>query len=459
VPEGDDLLFHRPRSSPTWGADREALARRAFAQVGKGAVEGLEEDRERVIEKERYMSVLDEFLGGSDKLVDGKKVKGEPRVKYKRYHEKVRGPKAAGAEPSPPRGGQVVRHGDEVLTGIKELRGIHRGETAVVCCAGTTLASYDDAVAPREWVRFAVNGGIRKLKDRAEYWVFSDDPIVHEYRQDLTPSTTILCMHQATGIVRKYCSHAKRIFTVESMGGKVLDFADGFHFWSRGTVLIGAIEMARWMGFSRMFIFGLDCYRRLTQYHFDGFVPQHASENDFTPEDIRVTSGIAPGTKSDVYVTPRLREMVERIDDIRASGLWNGMELWCVGSPNSQQRAIPKMTAEQFARACSDWRSPSSAPEEEPEGRPEPTAAVPQDDPNDPAALPPALPEAPEEQRGGGQEALGGPPPTPGSTGEPEPLPGPPRPNRRARRARVWSPSQPGEGGEQPVDPPPPTVA
>lgn len=251
--------------------------------------------------------------------------------------------------------GQVFRHGEVKLSGIEALKGTHNGETAIICCSGTSLSDYDDELAPRAWKRFAINEAVKKLGPAADYWVLADDPIAHEYGKHCNERTTVLCMHQATRIIRELCK-SRTIHTVESMP-KPGRYHNGFQFYSRATVMIGAVEMARYMGFKRFFIFGLDCFRLKERYYYDGRTPLSNAENEFR-EDQRVLSGITPGSR--IYVTPRLKNMIEKLEIVRASGLWAGLEMWCVGSPNSQQKAIPKLSFEEFLRIASAAIPPAS---------------------------------------------------------------------------------------------------
>jgi hypothetical protein len=243
------------------------------------------------------------------------------------------------------------------ITGINSLKDTRLGETAVICCAGTSLEEYDDSIAPRSWARFAVNAGISKLRESADYWVFSDDPIVHEYYKLAHSGLTILCMQQAVPIVDRFFSgKVKAVYTTESMS-KPARYDNGFQFYSRGTVLIGAIEMARWIGFRRFFVFGLDCYRRSDKYYHDGRKPLSYSENVYVEEQ-----RIYKGVQKPVYVTPKLKRMIEKLDEVKHAHLWDEVEVWCVNSPWSQQDTIQKMTLPEFRAICSQTSSGVSQP-------------------------------------------------------------------------------------------------
>lgn len=240
-----------------------------------------------------------------------------------------------------------MRIGDLEFTGIEDLKGLYPESTAVICCSGTTLKEYDDARVPASWPRFAVNEAIRKLGERASFWVLSDDPIVLEYGALCPATTKVLCMHEATKTIRRHVQ-ASPIYTVQSVG-RLSEVVDGYAFYSRGTVLIGAVEMARYMGFTRFFVFGLDCYRLRTEYYYDGRRPLVLSEN--TVHDLyKVRKGVPPEAK--LYVTPRLKNMREKLDFARSSGLWDDIEIYCVGSPWSQQDAIPKLSWDEFERVA-----------------------------------------------------------------------------------------------------------
>lgn len=264
------------------------------------------------------------------------------------------------------------------LTGIGKLRGALRGKPVALCCSGTTLADYDDARVPVGWARIAINEAIRKLGDRADYWVLSDDPIVLEYAALCPERTTVLAMHNATRIARR---HLRRhtIYTVNSMP-KVGNYDNPYEFFSRGTVLIGAIEMARYMGAERFFIFGLDCYSLRDRYYYDGRTPPALSEKK-RDSVTRVRHGLPPDVH--IYVTARLRNMIKRLGEVKAKGLWRGVEIRCVGSPHSQQQAIEKMSWEDFDKLVGSERElePPSARRQRRRGRPKKKEAehVPED--------------------------------------------------------------------------------
>lgn len=237
----------------------------------------------------------------------------------------------------------VYRIGEVKISGLKAMRNAHEGKTAVIVCSGTSVKDLDIAEIPDHAVTFAVNEGITKLGERADYWVLSDNQIVLEYADKCPEGTTVLCMHEATRIIHRYCKK-QTVFTVQSMS-RVREYDNEFEFFSRGTVMIGGIEMARYMGIKRFFIFGLDCFRHRDAYYFDNRKPKTFTENQ-VGEFCRVVGGVPAGAR--IYVTPRLRRMVEKLEEVRVSGLWKGTQLYCVNSPLSQQRSIPLITMEQF---------------------------------------------------------------------------------------------------------------
>lgn len=244
---------------------------------------------------------------------------------------------------------RVARSRSFAPTGIASLRSSLPGATAVFCCAGTSLRRYDDTIPPRSWPRFAVNSAIRRLSDVADFWVLADEPIALEYEVHALAGTAILAMHEAGPIMARR-ARGRPVYTVDSTP-EAVTYGDGRRFFSRGTVLIGALEMARYMGVRRAFIFGLDCYARERDYYYDGRVPPKGHEARPARSD-RVR-----GLPFVAYVTPCLRRMIEKLDVARAAGLWDGMEIWCVGSSWSQQRAIPLMTAEEFESLVSKERT------------------------------------------------------------------------------------------------------
>jgi hypothetical protein len=196
---------------------------------------------------------------------------------------------------------------------------------------------------PKSWKRFAVNEAIRGLGDKADYWVLSDEEIVHEYAGICPRSTTILAMNRSTRIIHRRCKDNK-IYTVESTA-KTKNYDNGFEFFSRGTVMIGAIEMARYMGINKFFVFGLDCFRLKNQYYYDKRKPISFTENNVT-EHHRVRMALPPHVR--IWVTPKLKKMILKLKETVDSRLWEDVEVWCVDSPYSQQTSIPKMTLEEF---------------------------------------------------------------------------------------------------------------
>lgn len=241
------------------------------------------------------------------------------------------------------------RTGKWMPTGIDDLRGTLDGRTAVFCCAGTSLeASYPEArPIPAAWPIFAVNGGIRLVAPDAAFWVLADLPIVQEYAGYCPPHVQVLAMHEAgPECLRNMMRHEVR--TVDSTSD-LRDLGDGYRFYSRGTVLIGGLLMARWMGVRRAFVFGLDCYRTREAYYFDRRKPLSRGESHPDRKDSRPHPEAGPGA----VITSRLAKMIDRLDAAKAAGLFDGMELWCVGSPHSAQRALPKMDVADFRRVVS----------------------------------------------------------------------------------------------------------
>ena len=106
--------------------------------------------------------------------------------------------------------------------------------------------------------------------------------------------------------------------------------------------MIGAIEMARYMGIEEFYIFGLDCYRTPSDYYYDGRTPEHTTERNPT--------GNRKNWKyeEDMLVSPRLSKMIQVLDAVKESGLWKGIKTYCVNSPKSKQTAIPHMTLEEL---------------------------------------------------------------------------------------------------------------
>lgn len=245
-------------------------------------------------------------------------------------------------------GDMVQRHAGVVLTGIEELKDSRVGESAVICGSGTTLRDMDPGLIPRKWPVVAINEAIGKLADRATYWVMSDTPIVNEYAHMCPDKVTILAMHDATSVIERV-KPKNKVYTVESQAA-AKQFDDGINFFSRGTVLIGAIEMLRYMGVKRFYCFGLDCYRTADSYYYDNRKPVTVSELKFSKKE-EVCGDLPRGVR--IWVTSRLRRMVTKLDEAKESGIWSGVELFCVGSKFSQQTAIPKMSAQEFVEDVS----------------------------------------------------------------------------------------------------------
>ena len=82
-----------------------------------------------------------------------------------------------------------------------------------------------------------------------------------------------------------------------------------------------------------------------------------------------------PGIRG--YIMPRQKMMVTRLQEVSASGLWQGLDMWCVGSPWSRQQTIPKMEWETF-KGIADKEiqvPPKSVPKSPPEPAPAPIPA------------------------------------------------------------------------------------
>jgi len=234
------------------------------------------------------------------------------------------------------------RSGRNFFTGITEFKGKLKGKKAVICCSGTSLRDYDDSTIPEDWVRIAVNEGIRKLTDTADFWVLSDRAIVYEYADKCKDHTSVLAMHQSGNYIYDRCK-VPDIYTMNSMPLPAKEYNNGYEFFSRGTVMIGAVEMARYMGIEEFYVFGLDCYRTKNEYYYDGRTPEHTSEKN------PILAGSRKGWEYDEegrLVTHRLGKMIEVLEEVEKSGLWEGIKIHCVNSPKSKQKSIPHMTLE-----------------------------------------------------------------------------------------------------------------
>lgn len=239
---------------------------------------------------------------------------------------------------------KVYMFRDTKLTGIGKLKNIHQGRKVALCCSGTTFENYEDSNVPGDFLRVAVNEAIRKLSDVADYWVLSDIPIVLEYAHFVKPQTTVLAMHESSTKINRFCKTAKAIYTVDSMP-KPGKYDNPYEFYSRGTVMIGAIEMLRFMGVREFFVFGLDCFALRDKYYYDGRRPVPLSEKRIN-QATRIKRDLPPEVR--IFLTPRLSNMVKKLDEVAASKLWQDTEVFCVASPYSQQKAIPKMSLDEF---------------------------------------------------------------------------------------------------------------
>lgn len=261
-----------------------------------------------------------------------------------------------------PKGKAVYRYSGKRLTGINELKGCIK-TPVVILGSGTSLRKLDWRWIPAGWPVFAVNEAVACKPGRNDYWVLSDKPIVREYGGKVAPVTTILAMHEATHTIEAACPKNK-IYTTNSMS-EVKPYRNGYEFFSRGTVLIGAIEMAKWMGAKEFYIFGLDCYRHeggiQGGYYFDGRRPKVATEHlQIDRERVRLRGQGAPR----IYVTRRLAKMINRLKAAKDAGLWKKIKVHCVNSPWSQNGVFPHMTAEEFQEIAKDFPSQIEIDEE-----------------------------------------------------------------------------------------------
>jgi len=238
------------------------------------------------------------------------------------------------------------------LTGICDLKDTKKGKTAVVWCSGPTFADYKDTEIPEDWERFSVNETIKRDWSgwggrNPEYWVLSDIPVVEKFSRHCPPDSTILAMHRATETIVARCPQNK-IYTVNSMPDThIKTFDNGYEFFSRRTVLIGAVEMARYMGFKRFFVFGLDLFRLPSKYYYDGKDAITMGERR-SPEKFQVRGKENRYQGQRIYQTPNLRAARLMLGEVKKAGLWSDIDIHVVGSPISQQDTVPKMSKEEF---------------------------------------------------------------------------------------------------------------
>ena len=251
------------------------------------------------------------------------------------------------------------------LTGICDLKDTKKGKTAVIWCSGPTFSSYKDTEIPEDWERFSVNETIKRDWPgwggrNPEYWVLSDIPVVEKFFRHCPPESTILAMHRATETIVDRCPKNK-IYTVNSMPDtQIKTFDNGYEFFSRRTVMIGAVEMARYMGFNRFFVFGLDLFRLPSKYYYDGkeaiWMGERRSPEKFL---IRGKDNRCEGQR--IYQTPNLRGARLMLWEVKKAGLWSDIDIHVVGSPISQQDTVPKMSKEAFEKILSKEK-PVSVP-------------------------------------------------------------------------------------------------
>ncbi len=285
---------------------------------------------------------------------------------------------------------QAQRFAGVKLTGIEKLKGKLDGEEAAIFCSGTTLKDLHLEVIPDHLVRVAVNEGIAKRDLKPDYWVLSDTPIVSEYAKVCPRETVILAMHEATRSIKAFAP--REVFTTMSQT-QIKTWDDGVNFFSRGTVLIGAVEMLRYMGVRRFYIFGMDLFRTKKAYYFDGRRPPLASECQ--TYDTERCQGEGLGRTCDMWTTSRLKRMQEKLEAIKKAGHWDDLEMFVVNSPHSQQNLIPKITIEEFVDKVT---VPAPVVAEVTGARggkvAKPKAKKPQAPPREPGAAPGGLPAA-----------------------------------------------------------------
>lgn len=228
------------------------------------------------------------------------------------------------------------------LTGLEDVKDALAGRDIVITCSGPSFEAYDDQLIPSHVIRVAINETIAIFDDDnrpADYWVFSDQPIIEEYHKYHHKNTRLLVMHEATQTFRNYLPGADA-HTVNSMA-RIQEYDNPYQFYSRGTVLIGAIEMLRYMGARRFFVFGCDFYRTQDAYYFDQEKqPRFAAEARLLDTERIQFEGLPDDVR--LYATPNLRKMSDKMNRIKAAGLWDNLEAYCVASPWSQQNALEK---------------------------------------------------------------------------------------------------------------------
>ena len=261
------------------------------------------------------------------------------------------------------------------LTGLADVKDTLAGKDAVIACSGPSFRNYEDALIPSHVLRVAINETIRffaELGRPPDYWVFSDQPIVEEYHQYHHGHTKLLVMHEATQTFRRYLPDADA-HTVNSMA-EVRDFDNPYQFYSRGTVLIGAIEMLRYMGIDRVFVFGCDFYRTEEAYYFDGDKqPRFTTETRLLDEERIYASDIPENIR--LYSTPNLQKMTRKMRQVEAAGLWKDIDSYCVASPWSQQSALEKVSLDEAVRIMSGSEK-SSRPRVSPGEHPDAATAA-----------------------------------------------------------------------------------
>jgi hypothetical protein len=254
------------------------------------------------------------------------------------------------------------------LNGMVELKDKHKGGSCVVWCSGPSFAEYDDSLVPDSWPRFSINETIQLnfegYKGRIpEYWVLSDLPIVGKYASHCPKETSIISTHRASETIREECP-SNKVHCILAQPEPIQDYSDGFQVFSRRTVCIAAVEVARYMGISNVYVFGLDHFRLRSSYYYDktdaNLINDRRCPHEF----------LVPGPErykgERLYQTPSLRQGARMMDSVVRAGLWKSINVFNVNSPASRVFCLEKMTIEEFSEVAKK----EEAPKKKKRGRP-----------------------------------------------------------------------------------------
>jgi hypothetical protein len=221
------------------------------------------------------------------------------------------------------------------------------GCTALILYPGISLADFKPAWIPKNAVVFAVDEAIHQFP-AAAYWVASDRGVLTD--ASLVPAAQII----SCGFFVDEEIHNKfgPIFGVhQGRTGNEEVPLDERPKWAGagGDGSIVALCAAKFIGASKVFFFGMDLYRTLTKYSFDGRKPRLMSERAIKERfRVRGESNRDPLTGKKTYSSPKFKRNVNAITDCIRAGIMDRMETYMVGSPLVMQNIVPYISVEKF---------------------------------------------------------------------------------------------------------------